>query len=135
MAGSDSSVRGGHRGEHEAPIQRAELHRLQNSLLDAMERMFNERLPAGDRRERRHQHEDSSDENSSFMHGSHVHFRGGRDDRCGGGRRADQVQPRRVPAAPQVECGVKNSINGASTRALQQRGSAPVHGFVTHVRS
>jgi hypothetical protein len=28
---------------------------------------------------------------------------------------------------------VKNSINGASTRALQQRGSAPVHGFVTHV--
>ena len=45
MAGSDSSVRGGHHGEQEPPVARVELHQLQNSLLEAMERMFNERLP------------------------------------------------------------------------------------------
>ena len=46
MAGSDSSVHGGHHGEQEPPVARVELHQLENSLLEAMERMFNEHLPA-----------------------------------------------------------------------------------------
>jgi hypothetical protein len=45
MAGSDSSVHCGHHGEQEPPVAWAELHQLQNSLLEAMERMFNEHLP------------------------------------------------------------------------------------------
>ena len=64
MAGSDLSVRGGHHGEQEPPVARAELHQLENSLLEAMERMFNEHLPtAGGRGPH---HEESGDENSGF---------------------------------------------------------------------
>jgi hypothetical protein len=45
MAGSNPSFCGGrHRGK-ELPISRAELHHFENSLVAAMERMFNERLP------------------------------------------------------------------------------------------
>ena len=86
MAGSDSSVRGGHHGEQEPPIARAELHQLQNSLLEAMERMFNERLPAaGGRGPHR---EESGDENSGFGNRFHDRFGNGHGGR-GGGRRAD----------------------------------------------
>ena len=46
MARSDSSVHGGNHGDEEPPVARAELRQLENSLLEAMERMFNERLPA-----------------------------------------------------------------------------------------
>ena len=45
MAGSNSSVRGGRHGKEEPPISRAELRQFENSLLHAMERMFNEHLP------------------------------------------------------------------------------------------
>ena len=45
MAGSNSSVRGGRQGKEEPPISRAELRQFENSLLHAMERMFNEHLP------------------------------------------------------------------------------------------
>jgi len=86
MAGSDSSVRGGHHGEQEPPVARAELHQLQNSLLEAMERMFNERLPAAGG-QGPHQ-EESGDENSGFGNGFHDHFGNGHGAR-GGGRRAD----------------------------------------------
>jgi hypothetical protein len=43
MAGSNSSVFGGRNGE-EPPILHAEFRYLQNSLLEEMERMFNEYL-------------------------------------------------------------------------------------------
>ena len=89
MAGSDSSVRGGHHGEQEPPVAHAELHQLQNSLLEAMERMFNERLPAASGRGP-HQ-EESGDENSGFGNGFHDHFGNGHGGR-GGGRRADFYQ-------------------------------------------
>ena len=89
MAGSDSSVRGGHHGEQEPPVARAELHQLQNSLLEAMERMFNERLPAAGGRGP-HQ-EESGDENSGFGNGFHDRFGNGHGV-GGGGRRADFYQ-------------------------------------------
>ncbi|KAG2650716.1 hypothetical protein PVAP13_1NG196738, partial [Panicum virgatum] len=85
MAGSDSSIRGGHHGEQEHPVARAELHQLQNSLLEAMERMFNERLLAAGGRGP-HQ-EESGDENSGFGNGFHDHFGNGHGGH-GGGRRA-----------------------------------------------
>jgi hypothetical protein len=59
MAGSDSSVRGGRYEDEEPPVALAELHQLQNSLLQAMERMFNERLPAAGGRIPRNQYEES----------------------------------------------------------------------------
>ena len=86
MAGSDSSVHGGNRGDEEPPVARAELRQLGNSLLEAMERMLNERLPvAGGRGP---QEEEFGDENSGFGNGFHDHFGNGRGGR-GGGRRAD----------------------------------------------
>jgi hypothetical protein len=46
MSGSDASVHGRHFDEDAAvPIVRAELHQLQESLMQAMETMLNERLP------------------------------------------------------------------------------------------
>jgi len=45
MPGSNSSVRGGRYGEQETSVSRAELRQLQNSLVEAMEKMFDERLP------------------------------------------------------------------------------------------
>ena len=44
-AGSNSSVRGDRYGEKEPSVSRTELRQLQNSLVEAMERMFDERLP------------------------------------------------------------------------------------------
>ena len=55
MVGSNSSVRGGRHGKEEPPISRAELRQFENSLLHAMERMFNEHLPtAGTRAPQQH---------------------------------------------------------------------------------
>ena len=45
MAGSDSSVLGGNHGDEEPLVARAELRQMANSLLKAIEMMFNERLP------------------------------------------------------------------------------------------
>ena len=45
MVGSNSSVHGGRHGKEEPPVSRTELHEFENSLLHAMERMFNEHLP------------------------------------------------------------------------------------------
>ena len=72
MARSDSSVHGRNHGDEEPPVARAELHQLGNSLLEAMERMFNERLPAAGGRGP-HQ-EESGDENSGFGNGFHDRF-------------------------------------------------------------
>jgi hypothetical protein len=49
MAGSDSSVRGGNHGDAEPPISRVEMRNMANSLVEAMERMLDERLPAARR--------------------------------------------------------------------------------------
>ena len=82
MAGFDSSVIGGNHGDEEPPVARAKLRQLGNSLLEAMERMFNERLlTAGGRGP---QEEEFGDENSGFGNRFHDHFGNGR-----GGRRAD----------------------------------------------
>ena len=54
---------------------------MENLLLEAMERMFNERMPANGQRAPRHQYDESGGENSDA---GHDHFRDGH----GGGRRA-----------------------------------------------
>ncbi|PVH66034.1 hypothetical protein PAHAL_1G130300 [Panicum hallii] len=72
MAGSDWSVHGGNHGDEEPHVTRTELRRMANSLLEAMERMFNERLPTAGGRGRRHQHEDN--------HRPHEHRHGARRD-------------------------------------------------------
>ena len=46
MAGTGLSIHGENHGENEVPATRVELQQLQNSLLQAMERMFIDRLPA-----------------------------------------------------------------------------------------
>lgn len=92
MAGSDSSVHGGHRGDREPPVSRDEMHRMGDSLMEAMGRMLDERLPvAGGRGAYCDQadlhREESGDENSGFGHGLN---RFGDDHReYGGGRRVD----------------------------------------------
>jgi hypothetical protein len=65
---------------------------MDNSLVEAMERMLDERLPAA-RRRAPHHHDESGDENSGFGRGFRDHFQGGRDDR-GGGRRAGHENQR-----------------------------------------
>jgi hypothetical protein len=45
MAGSNLSVHGDRHDDDGIPVARAELRQMENSLLAAMERMFNERLP------------------------------------------------------------------------------------------
>jgi len=45
MAGPNLSVCGGQHGKEEPPISRVESCQFENSLLHAMERMFNEHLP------------------------------------------------------------------------------------------
>jgi hypothetical protein len=45
MVCSNSSVHGGNHRDGEPPVSRAELHHMADSLVEAMERMFNERLP------------------------------------------------------------------------------------------
>jgi hypothetical protein len=65
MAGSDSSVRGGNHGDDEPPVSRAEMRNMANSLVEAMERMLDERLLAA-RRRVPHHHDESGGENSGF---------------------------------------------------------------------
>ena len=84
MSGSNSSIHGSRHGEEEPPMARAELRQMANSLLEAMERMFNERMPANGQRAPRHQYDESGGENSDAGHGLHDRFRDGH----GGGRRA-----------------------------------------------
>jgi hypothetical protein len=50
MAGSNSSVHSGNHGDGEPSISRAELHHMVDSLVEAMGRTFDERLPARGRR-------------------------------------------------------------------------------------
>jgi hypothetical protein len=83
MAGSDSSVCGGNHGDDEPLVSRAEMRNMANLLVEAMERMLDERLPAA-RRRAPHHHDESGVENSSFGRGFCDHFQGGRDDRGGG---------------------------------------------------
>lgn len=110
MARSSLSVHGGNHGDEEPPVTRAELRHMENSLLEAMERMFNERLPAVGGRGPRRQHKDNhyeefDDENSGFgdrFHGrfgdDHGGHGGGRcadfNDQRGGGRRVHFVDHR-----------------------------------------
>ena len=74
MVGSNSSVHSGNHGDGEPPVSRSELHHMADSLMETMERMFNERLPTtGGRRLHHHDpeefnREESGDENSSFDH-------------------------------------------------------------------
>ena len=85
MAGPDSSVRGGNHGDEEPPVSRAEMRNMANSLVEAMERMLDDRLPAA-RRRAPHHHDESGDENSGFGRGFRDHFEGGHDGRGGGWR-------------------------------------------------
>ena len=101
MAGSNSSVHGGHRSDRDPPVSRAEMERMAESLMEAMGRMLDERIPAaGGRGQRRHQEENHSEESSvenfGFGHGfgrfgeEHGGRGGGRHpDNRHGGRRAD----------------------------------------------
>jgi hypothetical protein len=114
MAGSDSSVRGGRYEDEEPPVARAELHQLQNSLLQAMERMFNERLPAVGGRIPRNQYEELGGENSGY---GDVHFRDGRD--CRGGD--DHERGRRVHFDDEDEFQ-ENSDEGSDFNPFANRG-------------
>jgi hypothetical protein len=82
VARSDSSVHGGNHGDEKPPVSRAEMHNMTNSLVEAMERMLDEDLPAA-RRIASHHHDESGDENSGFGRGFRDHFQGCRDDRGG----------------------------------------------------
>ena len=46
MVGSNSSVHSGNHGDREPRVSWAELHHMADSLMEAMERMFNEHLPS-----------------------------------------------------------------------------------------
>jgi hypothetical protein len=59
------------------------MRNMTNSLVEAMGRMLDERLPAA-RRRAPHHRDESGDDNSGYGHGFRDHFQGGR----GGGRRA-----------------------------------------------
>jgi hypothetical protein len=93
MVGSNSSVHGGNHGDGEPPVSRSELHHMADSLMEAMERMFNERLPmtGGQRLHHRDPEEfnceESGDKNSGFGHELNPFCDGHRD--YGDGRRAD----------------------------------------------
>ena len=45
MAVSNSSIHGGRHGEEEPPVARVELHQMADSILEAMERMLDARMP------------------------------------------------------------------------------------------
>jgi hypothetical protein len=72
MVRSNSSVHGGNHGDGEPLVSRAKLHHMADSLVETMERMFNERLPATGGRRLHHRDpeqfylEKSRDENSGF---------------------------------------------------------------------
>jgi hypothetical protein len=46
MVGSDSSVRGGNHGDDEPAVSQTEMRNVAKSLVEAMERMLDVRLPA-----------------------------------------------------------------------------------------
>jgi hypothetical protein len=98
MVGSNSSVHAGNHGDGEPPISRAELHHMADSLVEAMERMFNERLPMTGGRRLHHRDpeefncEEFGDENSGFGH-EFDQFRDGRRG-YGDGCHADFDNPR-----------------------------------------
>ncbi|XP_062224492.1 uncharacterized protein LOC133923045 [Phragmites australis] len=106
MAGSPSSVRGGNiGGEEEPPVARAELRQLGHSLLEAMERMLNERLPPAGGRVPQHSpansHGEVDDENSVgraedyyFVHRRGRGGRFGHGGQHGGGARGRGFLPR-----------------------------------------
>ena len=79
MVGSNSSIHGGRHGEKEPPIAWAELRQMADSLLEAMERMLDARMPTDGRRAPWHQYDESGGENSDARHDC---FRDGH----GGGR-------------------------------------------------
>jgi hypothetical protein len=82
MPGSNSTVRGGQYGEKETSVSRAELRQLQNSLVEAMEKMFDERLPLV--RGRTKQHSSANSRRGLFGHsGQH-----------GGGAHGHSIRPR-----------------------------------------
>jgi len=66
MPRSNLSVRGGRYGEKETSVSRAELRQLQNSLVEAMEKMFDERLPVV--RSRAKQHRSANSRYGLFGH-------------------------------------------------------------------
>ena len=76
MTGSNSSIHGDRHGEEEPPVARAELRQMADSLLQAMERMLDARIPADGRRVPRHQFDESGAENSDA---GHDRFRDGHD--------------------------------------------------------
>jgi len=80
MTGSNSSIRGDRHGE-EFPVAWAELHQMADSLLQAMERMLDARIPADGQRAPQHQYDESGAQNSDA---GHDRFRDGHV----GGRRA-----------------------------------------------
>jgi hypothetical protein len=68
------------------------MRNMANSLVEAIERMLDEHLPAA-RLRAPHDHDESGDDNSGFGRGFRDHFQDGRDD-CGGGRCADHENRR-----------------------------------------
>jgi hypothetical protein len=93
MVGSNSSVHGANHGDGDPLVSWAELYHMVDSLVEAMERMFNERLPATGGQRLHHRdpeefyREESRDENSGFGHEFDLFGDGHRG--YGGGRRAD----------------------------------------------
>ena len=82
MPGSNSSVHGGRYREKETSVSRAELRQLQNSLVEAMEKMFDERLPMV--RDQAKQHSSTNSRRGLFGHsGQH-----------GGGAYGHSIRPR-----------------------------------------
>jgi len=63
MSRSNSSIHGGHHGEEEPPIARADLHQMADSLLQAMERMLDARIHADRRKAPWHQYDESGGKN------------------------------------------------------------------------
>jgi hypothetical protein len=98
MVGSNSSVHCGNQGDGEPPVSWAELHHMVDSLVEAMERMFNECLPATGSRMLHHRdpkefyREGFRDENFGFGHEFDLFSDGRRG--YGGGRHADFDNPR-----------------------------------------
>jgi hypothetical protein len=103
MIGSNLSVHGGNHGDGEPSVTRAELHHMADSLVEAMERMFNECLSETGGRMLHHRdpkefyREEFGDENSGFGHEFYLFGDGRRG--YGGGRHGDFDNPRgRRPA-------------------------------------
>jgi len=68
MTGSNSSIHGDRYGEEEPHVARAELRQMAHSLLQAMERMLDARIPGDGRRAPWHQYDESGAENSDAGH-------------------------------------------------------------------